>query len=75
MAGPVSSAEMAQMLGRVGEIDRAACRAAAEDRFSVSRMVDDHIVLYRRLLRDKARRGRVPVLRPGPAPVKESQTA
>jgi glycosyltransferase involved in cell wall biosynthesis len=31
---------------RVGEIDRAACRAAVVDRFSTGRMVDDHVALY-----------------------------
>jgi len=38
-------------IGRIGEIDRAACRKAAVERFSVARMADDYIALYRSLLR------------------------
>ncbi len=34
----------------VGEIDRAACRRAVEARFSVERMADDYVALYRRVL-------------------------
>jgi glycosyltransferase involved in cell wall biosynthesis len=37
-------------VGRIGEIDRAACRRAAEDRFSVERMADAYLALYRRIL-------------------------
>ena len=36
-------------IGRVGGIDRAACRRAAERRFSVDRMADEYLALYRRL--------------------------
>jgi glycosyltransferase involved in cell wall biosynthesis len=43
-------AEMAYHLGQVGAIDRAACRRAAEQRFSTRRMVGDHVALYRDLL-------------------------
>jgi len=39
-------AAMADCLGRVGELDRAACRAAVEGPFSARRMVDDHVRLY-----------------------------
>ncbi len=35
---------------RVGGLDRAACRAAVEQRFSVERMADRYLALYRRLL-------------------------
>jgi glycosyltransferase involved in cell wall biosynthesis len=35
---------------RAGEIDRAACRRAVAERFSVARMADDYIALYRRIL-------------------------
>ena len=42
-------ADMVARLATIGSIDRAACRCAAESRFSMSRMVDDHIALYRRL--------------------------
>lgn len=41
---------MVEAVSRVGRIDRAACRAAAVLRFSMSRMAADHEVLYRRLL-------------------------
>ena len=34
----------------VGENDRAACRRAVEARFSVERMADDYVALYRRVL-------------------------
>ncbi|MEH3048419.1 glycosyltransferase family 4 protein [Sphingomonas adhaesiva] len=37
-------------IARVGEIDRAACRRAVAERFSVARMADDYIALYRRIL-------------------------
>lgn len=37
-------------IDRAGEIDRAACRRAVEERFSVARMADDYIALYRRIL-------------------------
>ena len=36
-------------VGRLDSFDRRACRAAAEDRFSLSRMVEDHLRLYERL--------------------------
>jgi glycosyltransferase involved in cell wall biosynthesis len=35
---------------RVGEIDRAACRRAVEARFSVDRMADEYLALYRRIV-------------------------
>jgi glycosyltransferase involved in cell wall biosynthesis len=41
---------MADAIGRLGEIDRRACRAAAETRFSVARMVDDVEAMYRSVL-------------------------
>jgi glycosyltransferase involved in cell wall biosynthesis len=41
---------LVEALGRVGELDRADCRAAAELRFSRSRMAADHVALYERLL-------------------------
>jgi hypothetical protein len=43
--------------GRLHELDRAACRAAAERRFSVAAMADRYERVYRRLLvaRDGAR--------------------
>jgi len=38
---------LAAALGRVGELDRARCRAAAERRFSASRLAGDHLRVYR----------------------------
>jgi glycosyltransferase involved in cell wall biosynthesis len=37
-------------IGRIGEIDRAACRRAAIERFSVERMADRYLDLYRSIL-------------------------
>ena len=37
-------------IGRVGEIDRAACRAAVAARFTVDHMADRYLALYRSLL-------------------------
>ena len=42
--------EAVEAIGRIGEIDRAACRAAAVSRFSVDRMADSYLDLYRRLI-------------------------
>jgi len=39
-------------LGEAGALDRAACRRAAEGRFSASRMVADHVALYESLVAD-----------------------
>lgn len=38
--------DMAARLSLVGTLDRAACRASAEARFSTERMVTDHLALY-----------------------------
>lgn len=38
--------ELASALHEAGSLDRDACRAAARERFSTRRMVDDHIRLY-----------------------------
>jgi glycosyltransferase involved in cell wall biosynthesis len=43
-------AGMAAAIGRISEIDRRACRAVAETRFSVGRMVDDVEAMYRSVL-------------------------
>ncbi|MBB6504400.1 glycosyltransferase involved in cell wall biosynthesis [Sphingomonas endophytica] len=43
-------AEALAAIERAGEIDRAACRRAVAERFSVARMADDYIALYRRIL-------------------------
>jgi glycosyltransferase involved in cell wall biosynthesis len=42
--------ELADYVARVGEIDRAACRRRAEERYSADRMVSDYEALYRRIL-------------------------
>ena len=42
--------EMAAMLQRLDAIDRRACRLAARSRFSMTRMVRDHVAIYRRQL-------------------------
>jgi hypothetical protein len=42
--------DLALAVSRVGEIDRRACGAAAEQRFSMDRMVADHVRLYQRLI-------------------------
>lgn len=47
--------EVLAAIGRIGEIDRAACRRATVDRFGVDRMADDYLALYRSLLRDRSR--------------------
>jgi glycosyltransferase involved in cell wall biosynthesis len=42
--------EAVAAIGRLGEIDRAACRRAVEQRFTVDRMADDYLALYQRIL-------------------------
>jgi glycosyltransferase involved in cell wall biosynthesis len=42
--------EAVDAIGRINEIDRAACRAAASARFTVDRMADRYLDLYRSLL-------------------------
>jgi glycosyltransferase involved in cell wall biosynthesis len=42
--------EAVEAVGRVGEIDRAACRRSVEERFTVERMADKYLALYERLL-------------------------
>ncbi|HTG39141.1 glycosyltransferase, partial [Sphingomonas sp.] len=42
--------QAAAAVEHVDSIDRAACRRAVEARFSVGRMADDYIALYRRIL-------------------------
>ncbi len=43
-------AEAIAAIARAGDIDRAACRRAVAERFSVERMADDYIALYRQVL-------------------------
>ena len=42
--------EAVDAIDRIGEIDRAACRAAVSARFTVDRMADRYLNLYRSLL-------------------------
>jgi glycosyltransferase involved in cell wall biosynthesis len=42
--------ESVAAISRLGEIDRAACRRAVEERFTVERMADRYLELYRRIL-------------------------
>ncbi len=51
-------AGMADAIGRLGELDRADCRRAAEERFTVARMVDDVEAMYRSMLDGTAERSR-----------------
>ncbi|GGB19068.1 glycosyl transferase [Sphingomonas metalli] len=43
-------AEAADAIARIDTLDRAACRARVAERFSVERMADAYIALYRRIL-------------------------
>jgi len=43
-----SRADLVEALGRVHEIDRGACRERVVERFSVERMVADHVDVYHR---------------------------
>jgi glycosyltransferase involved in cell wall biosynthesis len=51
--------EMADAIGRLGEIDRAVCRQEAEERFSVRRMVDDYEAMFADILNGVAAPARV----------------
>jgi glycosyltransferase involved in cell wall biosynthesis len=42
--------EAVEAIGRLGEIDRAQCRRAVEERFTVERMADKYLALYQRIL-------------------------
>jgi glycosyltransferase involved in cell wall biosynthesis len=42
--------EAVEAISRLGEIDRAECRRAVEERFTVDRMADEYLALYRRIL-------------------------
>jgi len=45
-----SPAAAAEAVDRAIRLDRAACRATAQRRFSAARMVADYLAVYRRLL-------------------------
>jgi len=51
-------ADLVNAIGKVEEIDRADCRAAAEQRFSIQRMAREHDRLYRRVLDNAPGSGR-----------------
>jgi glycosyltransferase involved in cell wall biosynthesis len=42
--------EALDAIGRIDTIDRAACRRAVAERFSVDRMADAYVALYREIL-------------------------
>ena len=44
------AAALVDAVGRIDEIDRRCCRGAVEGHFSLRRMVDEHVELYRRVL-------------------------
>ena len=46
--------EMVAAVGRIGEIDRARCRAEVEQRFSPARMAEEYEGVYSRLTRSRA---------------------
>jgi glycosyltransferase involved in cell wall biosynthesis len=49
-----SDAELARCVERVAGLDRRACRAAVEARFSGVRMVADHLALYKRAVANRS---------------------
>jgi glycosyltransferase involved in cell wall biosynthesis len=48
--------DMTRRLSEVGALDRGACREAAEQRFSIARMVADHLALFDRVIEERALR-------------------
>lgn len=48
--------DLCDALRRVSTLDRGACRAAAEERFSADRMVRDHVRVYESVVRSHRRR-------------------
>jgi glycosyltransferase involved in cell wall biosynthesis len=54
--------------GRLGDLDRDACRAAVTDRFSTSRMVDGHLDLFARILAAREAGRRTAARRPSAVP-------
>jgi len=45
--------EMAEAVGRLGEIDRRRCRDAFEERFTADRMARNYVALYKRIIEDR----------------------
>lgn len=52
--------DMVAALDQLDRIDRRACRAAAARHFSLERFVEEHVLLYRRVLRSAAQRSAAP---------------
>lgn len=50
-------AQLVDAIGRVDELDRHACRASVQRRFSIERMVNDHVELYRSVIAERAAAG------------------
>ena len=48
--------EVPEAINAAGRLDRAAIRASVEQRFDVSRMVDEYLEVYRRIVERDARR-------------------
>jgi glycosyltransferase involved in cell wall biosynthesis len=59
---------LVEALGRIGELDREACRLAAVERFSIERMARDHEGLYQRLVHTARARAVTTVDLRGPRP-------
>jgi glycosyltransferase involved in cell wall biosynthesis len=49
-----AEAELAEAMGRAGELDRTLCRKDAATRFSTARMVADHVELYERVAQGRS---------------------
>jgi glycosyltransferase involved in cell wall biosynthesis len=63
-----SNEQLVDGLRHAGQLDRRACRAAVEQRFSMQRMTQDHIDFYGDVLAAGRERGRFDLL--GPAPTR-----
>ena len=57
--------EAAEAVGRIGAIDRRACRAAVSERFTVARMADRYMALYESIVSARPARRPFPALPPG----------
>jgi len=65
----VDEGDMAAKTALVSDLDRRACRASAERRFSSGRMAEDHLELYRRLLDERPDGQSAALVTPLPAEV------
>ncbi len=66
--GDNATAELSQALGKLPLLDRGRCRATAEERFPLSRMIEAYLRLYRQLARPQPT-ARIPsAAAPPPAP-------